>query len=206
MQKKNVDLWGISFALVIVTLFLLPTLTSSKEADMDEITTKDLVRMGDIPLTLVGPQLKIGQKLPDATLVDGDMQEVLLSTYFGKILIISTVPSLDTPVCNAQTRHFNLEASSLGPQVQIITISNDLPFAQKRFCAAEGITQVKVLSDYRGQQFARAAGLFIKENWLLARTVEVVDQRGIVRYIQIVPVLGQEPDYEPVIEAVKKLQ
>ena len=115
------------------------------------------------------------------------------------------MPSLDTPVCDAETRRFNQEASNLGEGVLILTISNDLPFAQKRYCAAEGIDRVKVLSDYRGQLFGRAAGLFVKENYLLARAVIVADRLGVVRYLQIVPVSGQEPDYAPVLKAVREL-
>jgi len=172
---------------------------------MIEIETQGLVKAGDNPLTLIGPQIKVGQRLPDATVADQDLKEVKISSYFGKVLIISTVPSLDTPVCNAQTRHFNVEAASLGANVRILTISNDLPFAQKRFCAAEGIDRVVLLSDYRGQQFSRAVGLFIKENWLLARALLVVDQKGLVRYKQIVPLLSQEPDYTPVLEAARTL-
>jgi thioredoxin-dependent peroxiredoxin len=195
-----------ALGLAIILMISLLNLVSSQGTEMNEITITNLVKAGDNPLTLIGPQLKIGDKLPDALVVDENMQEIAISSFFGKILIISTVPSLDTPVCNAQTRRFNQEAAKLGPDVLILTLSNDLPFAQKRFCAAEGITQVKVFSDYRGQKFSRAVGLFIKENWLLTRSVLVVDKQGVVKYKQIVPVLGQEPEYEPVLEAVKKLK
>jgi thiol peroxidase len=157
-------------------------------------------------LTLIGPQLEIGQMLPDATVVDNEMKEVRISSFFGKILVISTVPSLDTGVCSRQTHRFNDEAAKLGDDVVILTISNDLPFAQKRFCLAEGIHRVRIFSDYRGQQFSRAAGLFVKETYLLARAVIVVDPKGIVRYIQIVKKPGTEPDYAPVLEAVKALK
>ncbi len=167
--------------------------------------TKGRVKLGDNPLTLVGDLIKVGDRLPDVNLTDQDLNERPLSSYSGRILIISTVPSLDTPVCDAQTRRFNQEATQLGDEVQIITISNDLPFAQKRYCAAEGIERVEVLSDYRGQPFGRAVGLFIKENYLLARAVLVADADGVVRYVQIVPDLGQEPDYAAVIKAVKDL-
>lgn len=171
---------------------------------MNEKETKGVVKIGDKPLTLVGPQLKVGQKLPDALVVDQEMQDVRLSSFFGKVLIVSTVPSLDTAVCSAQTRRFNQEAANLGKDVTILTISNDLPFAQKRFCAAEGIDQVVVLSDYRGQEFGRSVGLFIKEIFLLARAVLVVDREVVVHYLQIVANLGEEPDYTPVMDAVKR--
>ncbi len=172
---------------------------------MPDIETKGVARAGDLALTLIGPQLKIGQKLPDATVVGQDLKEVEISSFRGKVLIISTVPSLDTGVCSAQTRRFNQEAAALGDSVLILTISNDLPFAQKRFCAAEGIDRVIVLSDYRGQQFGRAVGLFARETYLLARAAVVVDRDGLVRYLQIVPVQGQEPDYAPVLEATRNL-
>jgi len=172
---------------------------------MAEIETKGLTKAGDLPLTLLGPQLKPGQLLPDATVVNQDMKEIKISSFLGKVLIISTVPSLDTGVCSAQTRRFNQEAAALGESVLILTISNDLPTAQKRFCGAEGIDRVIVLSDYRGQPFGRATGLFAKETYLLARSATVVDQKGIVRYTQIVPIQGQEPDYAPVLEAARNL-
>ena len=172
---------------------------------MPEIETKGLTKAGDLPLTLLGPQLKVGQMLPDAAVVNQDMKEVKISSFLGQVLIISTVPSLDTGVCSAQTRRFNQEAAALGDSVLILTISNDLPTAQKRFCGAEGIDRVIVLSDYRGQQFGRATGRFAKETYLLARSATVVDQKGVVRYAQIVPIQGQEPDYAPVWEAARKL-
>ena len=172
---------------------------------MAEIETKGLSKVGDVPLTLIGPQLKVGRPLPDAAVTQQDMKEVKISSFLGKVLIISTVPSLDTGVCSAMTRRFNQEAAALGDSVLILTISNDLPTAQKRFCGAEGIDRVIVLSDYRGQQFGRATGLFAKETYLLARSATVVDQKGIVRYQQIVPIQGQEPDYAPVLEAARKM-
>jgi thiol peroxidase len=172
---------------------------------MDTIETQGLVKAGDKSLTLMGPQLQIGQKLPEAILVDNAMKEEMLAEHFGKVLIIATVPSLDTKVCATETRRFNQEASGMGPDVQILVISNDLPYAQRRYCAAEGIDRVKTLSDYRGQQFGRSAGLFVKETYLLVRAVIVADRQGIVRYLQIVPVAGQEPDYAPVLQAARSL-
>ncbi|RJP76173.1 MAG: thiol peroxidase [Candidatus Zixiibacteriota bacterium] len=172
---------------------------------MSDIETTGIYTVGDKPATLIGPLLEIGARLPEATVVTGEMKPVPLSAFFGRVLIISTVPSLDTGVCSAQTRRFNQEAASLGPEVQVLTISNDLPFAQKRFCETAGIERVTVLSDYRGQQFGRAAGLFVKETYLLARAVIVADRQGVVRYLQIVPQQGQEPDYGPVLEAARAL-
>ena len=119
--------------------------------------------------------------------------------------MISSVPSLDTPVCDAQTRRFNEEATSLGDDVVVLTISMDLPFAQKRWCGAAGVDKVVVLSDYRSGEFGRAFGVLIKELRLLARAVFVVDRDGTVRYIQIVDEITNEPDYDAALAAVKQL-
>jgi len=183
----------------------IPPQVHARENTMSDIETTGIYTVGDKPATLIGPLLEIGARLPEATVVTGEMKPVPLSAFFGRVLIISTVPSLDTGVCSAQTRRFNQEAASLGPEVQVLTISNDLPFAQKRFCETAGIERVTVLSDYRGQQFGRAAGLFVKETYLLARAVIVADRQGVVRYLQIVPQQGQEPDYGPVLEAARAL-
>jgi thiol peroxidase len=164
-----------------------------------------IVIAGGKPVTLVGKAIKVGDKAPDAILIDNDMQTVHLSEYDGKVRIIASVPSLDTEVCSVETRRFNNEASKLSPEVQVLTISMDLPFAQKRWCGAAGIDRVKTLSDHREASFGIAYGVLIKETRLLARAVFVVDKEGTVRYMQIVPKLSQEPQYEPVLDAVKKL-
>lgn len=158
------------------------------------------------PLTLAGPELKVGDKLPDATLVKTDLTPINLSAYQGKTLVVSTVPSLDTPVCDKQTHRFSEEADKLGENVQIVTVSMDLPFAQKRWCGATGIENMVTLSDYKDRQFAQASGLLIKELQLLARTVIIADREGTVRYIQIVPEVGQEPDYADVLKALRDIQ
>ena len=129
-----------------------------------------------------------------------------ISFYRGKICIISAVPSLDTPVCSIETRRFNEEAAKLGNDVVILTVSMDLPFAQKRWCAAEGIDRVVTLSDYRDKEFGKAYGVLIKELVLLARTVFVVDKQGVIRYIQQVKEQSTEPDYNAVLAAVNKLK
>ncbi len=167
-----------------------------------------MIHRGETMLTLVGDGrgLRVGKPLPAVSLVDPQMREVSLSSYLGRTLIISTVPSLDTPVCSRQTRHFNQAIGDLGANVALVTISEDLPFAQKRFCEAEEITNIDVLSDYRSRDFARASGLLIKELLVLARAVIVADRNGIVRYIQVVPELGREPDYGAVLSFVRRLQ
>ncbi|NOY80927.1 MAG: thiol peroxidase [Kiritimatiellaeota bacterium] len=167
-----------------------------------------MIHRGEAMLTLVGdgPGLRIGKPLPAVSLVDPELKEVALSSYLGRTLIISTVPSLDTPVCGRQTRHFNQVIADFGPNVALITVSEDLPFAQKRFCETEEIANIDVLSDYRDRDFARASGLLVKELLVLARAVIVADRNGIVRYVQVVPDLGQEPDYAAVLSFVRGLQ
>ena len=156
------------------------------------------------PLTLVGNEVKVGDRAPDFVALDNNLAAVSFSSFRGKVRILSSVPSLDTPVCDVQTRRFNQEAANLGPNVQILTISMDLPFAQKRWCGAAGITEVRTLSDHREASFGAAYGVLIKELRLLARAVFVVDARGVIQYIQIVNELTQEPDYKAVLDAARK--
>jgi thiol peroxidase len=157
------------------------------------------------PLTLVGNEISVGKPAPDFTAAANDLSPYKLSDDKGKIVVISSVPSLDTPVCDTQTRKFNEAAASLGDDVVIVTVSMDLPFAQTRWCGAAGVEQVKTVSDYKGADFGSKYGLLIKELHLLARAVLVIDQNGVIQYYQLVPEIAQEPDYDPVIEAVKKL-
>ena len=162
-----------------------------------------LTTMKGNPLTLLGNEVKVGDAAPDATLVANDLSEVKLSSFKGKKVIISVVPSLDTPVCDLQTKRFNQEASKLG-DVVVVTVSKDLPFAQKRWCAAAGATAVKTLSDYRGN-FGEIYGVLLKGLNLLARAIFVVDAGGKVRYVQLVKEVATEPDYEAVLKAVRSL-
>jgi thiol peroxidase len=157
------------------------------------------------PLTLVGPSLKVGDKAPNFTVLDNALNPVQLSAYKGKVCILSSVPSLDTPVCDLETRRFNQEAATLGPDVSVLTVSMDLPFAQKRWCGAAGVDKVTTLSDHRDASFGTTYGTLIKELRLLARCVFVVDRDGVIRYIQVVKEVTQEPDYAAVLEAVRKL-
>ena len=164
-----------------------------------------LITMKGNPLTLLGREVKVGDPAPDFEVVDNDLNPVKFSSLRGKVSIISSVPSLDTPTCNLETRRFNQEAAGLGSGVQILTISMDLPFAQKRWCGAAGVERVKTLSDHREASFGLAYGVLIKELRLLARAVFVVDQGGRVQYVQLVKELANEPDYEAVLQAVRKL-
>jgi len=155
------------------------------------------------PLTLTGNAVDLGEAAPDLEVLANDLSPVRLSEFRGKTCLISAVPSLDTPVCDIQTRRFNEQAAALGEGVVVLTISMDLPFAQQRWCGAAGIENVQTLSDHRNAEFGSAFGLLIKELRLLARAVFVLDAEGVVRYKQIVGELTNEPDYDSAIEAVK---
>ena len=155
------------------------------------------------PLTLQGNPVKVGDKAPDFTVLDNGLAPISLAAYAGKTLVISSVPSLDTPVCDMQTRRFNVEAAKLGDSVRILTISMDLPFAQKRWCAAAGVEQVVTLSDHREASFGLAYGLLVKELRLLSRAVLVVDASLNVKYLEIVAEMTKEPDYEAALAATK---
>lgn len=157
------------------------------------------------PITLVGPELKAGDKAPDFKLNKSLVDEVTLADYNGKIKLISVVPSLDTGVCDAQTRRFNEEASSLGDQVEILTVSVDLPFAQARWCGAAGVDQVTTLSDYKTREFGKAYGVFIKELALDMRAIFVIDKQDTIQYVEYLSEMTEHPDYEAALEAVKKL-
>ncbi len=164
-----------------------------------------LITMKGNPLTLVGQEVQVGQPAPDFEVIANDLSPFKVSSLKGKVVIISAVPSLDTPICNIQTRWFNEEAAKLGPNVEILTISMDLPFAQKRWCGAAGVDRVKTYSDHRDAAFGLAYGVLIKELRLLARAVFVVDKEGVVRYTQLVKELSNEPNYDEVLQALSKL-
>jgi thiol peroxidase len=157
------------------------------------------------PLTLVGEEVKVGATAPDAELVDNDLKPVKLSSYRGKTLVVAAVPSLDTPVCDLETRRFNDEAGHLGGDIQMLTISMDLPFAQKRWCGAAGVERLTTLSDHREAAFGQAYGVLIKELRLLARSVFIIDREGKLQYAQLVKEVSNEPNYEEVLQALGKI-
>ncbi|MBN2332144.1 MAG: thiol peroxidase [Deltaproteobacteria bacterium] len=157
------------------------------------------------PLTLCGDELQVGDTAPDFELLDNDLGKVKRSEFSGKVSVLCSVPSLDTPVCDMETRRFNQAAADLGDEVAIVTVSMDLPFAQKRWCGAAGIDKVITLSDHFNASFGIAYGVLLKELRLLARAVFVIDRQGIVRYRQLVKEVTDEPDYEAVLRAVKNL-
>jgi thiol peroxidase len=167
---------------------------------------KEVITMKGNHLTLVGKEAKVGDAAPDCEVIANDMSSVKLSSFKGKVCIICSVPSLDTSVCDIETRKFNEEAGKLGNDVVVLTISMDLPFAQKRWCGAAGVKNVQTLSDHRDASFGKSYGVLIKELRLLARSVFVVDKSGTIRYIQIVNEVTSEPNYEAVLEAVKGLE
>ena len=164
-----------------------------------------LVTMKGNPITLIGAELQVGDRAPDFVAIDNDLNSVSFDSFRGKVCILSSVPSLDTPVCDMETRRFNDEAGRLGDNVEIITISMDLPFAQKRWCGAAGVDRVQTLSDHRDAAFGQAYGVLIKGLRLLARAVFVVDKEGTIRYTELVNEIASEPDYDSVLKAVKEL-
>lgn len=158
------------------------------------------------PITLIGPQLKAGDAAPDFTVSKNLLEDVSLKDYAGKIKLISVVPSLDTGVCDAQTRRFNEEAAGLGDDVVILTISADLPFAQARWCGAAGVDRVITLSDYKSRSFGEAYGVLIKEFQLDMRSIFVVDANDTITYVEYLGEMTEHPNYEAAIDAVKSLR
>jgi thiol peroxidase len=156
------------------------------------------------PLTLLGEMITVGTKAPNFTAIGEGLKPVSLSDFAGKVVLISSVPSVDTGVCAAQTRRFNVEAANLG-DVVILTISNDLPFALGRFCAAEGIDKVVTLSDHKDTDFGLKYGFLLEELRLLNRGIIVIDKNGIVQYVEYVKENTNHPDYDAALEAAKKL-
>ncbi|WP_040951611.1 thiol peroxidase [Gorillibacterium massiliense] len=159
----------------------------------------------DSPLTLIGEEVKVGDQAPDFTVNKNLVETASLKDFAGKIKLISVVPSLDTGVCDAQTRRFNQEAASLGENVVILTISNDLPMAQARWCGAAGADKVVTLSDYKDTSFGVGYGVLIKELRLLMRSIFVLDENDKVTYVEYLSEMTDHPDYEKAVAAVKAL-
>jgi thioredoxin-dependent peroxiredoxin len=166
---------------------------------------KGLVTFGGNPLTLTGNEVKVGSKAPGFTVLDKEMKEVKLSDFGGKVKIVSVTPSLDTPVCDLQARTFNKEAQSLSDAAVILNVSMDLPFAIARFCTGAGINNLRTLSDHRDASFGNAYGVLIKELRLLTRAIFLIDKSDVVRYVEIVPEITNQPDYSKAMEAARKL-
>ncbi len=162
-----------------------------------------LVTMGGKPITLLGPALRVGDPAPDFRVVDNGFQPVRLADFRGRPTLISAVPSLDTGVCSLQTQRFDQELANVPAQTAVLTISMDLPFAQKRFCEAEHTDRVKLLSDHVWHDFGTRYGVLIKDMGLLARSIFVVGRDGRISYLEIVPEIGQHPDYDAALGALR---
>jgi thiol peroxidase len=156
------------------------------------------------PLTLIGPELKVGETAPEFNVVDGGLKPVSLAATAGKVRVFSVVPSLDTPVCDMQTKRFNEEAAQL-PGVDIYTISMDLPFAQKRWCGAMGVDHVKMLSDHRTGSFGEAYGTLVKDVRIESRAIFVLDKDNTLRHVEYVKEVADHPNYESALAAAKSL-
>jgi len=154
------------------------------------------------PLTLIGPELKVGDKAPDFKLVDNSLKNVSLADTGRNVRIISVVPSLDTPVCDAQTKRFNEEAAKL-PGVDILTVSMDLPFAQKRWCGAFGVDKVKMLSDHRDGSFGSNYGTLIKDLRIESRAIFVLDPNNTIRHVEYVKEVAEHPSYDTALAAAR---
>ena len=156
------------------------------------------------PFTLEGVLPEVGQKAPRFEAVAQDLSVVSSDNYSGKVIVYASVPSLDTPVCDIEGKKFNQEATKLGENVEIVIVSMDLPFAQKRWCGSAGVERLTTLSDHRWASFGKAYGVLITDLRLLARAVFVVDTENIIRHVQLVEEVSHEPDYEKVLEAVQE--
>ena len=156
------------------------------------------------PLTLVGPEVKVGQQAPDFTLLDNELNVKTLADFDGKVKVISVVPSLDTGVCDAQTRWFNQDVTKLSDDVVVLTVSMDLPFAQARWCGAAGVNNVITLSDHKDASFGQNYGFLIEELRLLSRGVVVIDKDNKVTYVEYVPEVTNPVNFDAVLAAVKE--
>jgi thiol peroxidase len=163
------------------------------------------VKAGDRPLELQGMPVQLQQKAPDFKVADQAFKAVKLSDFAGKTVLLSVVPSIDTGVCSIQTKKFNQEVAALPQNVVILTISTDLPFAQKRFCQKEQVDKLQVLSDAVWGDFGSSYGLRIKDMGILTRAVLIIDNKGTLVYQQLVPLLSQEPDYTTALNKLKEL-
>lgn len=163
------------------------------------------VKAGDRPLELQGTPMQLQQKAPDFKVADQAFKTVKLSDFAGKTVLLSVVPSIDTGVCSIQTKKFNQQVAALPQNVVILTISTDLPFAQKRFCQKEQVDKLQVLSDAVWGDFGSSYGLRIKDMGILTRAVLIIDSTGTLVYQQLVPLLSQEPDYQAALNKLKEL-
>lgn len=189
----------------LITFCLATAISCSSIAASNVVTeTVGLVVAGGKPITLIGKQLYVGDQAPNFKVVDQRFAPVNLTDFAGKTVLISVVPSLDTGVCSLQTKRFNEEVANLPEDIVMLTISNDLPFAQKRFCSTEGVDKLTVLSDSVWRDFGTKYGLLIKDMGLLSRAIYVIDDTGKISYKELVADISTHPDYELAINAVKE--
>jgi thiol peroxidase len=177
--------------------------TSLQQSNLQQTT--DLVKANNKFVTLLGTQIDVGQKAPNFKVVDADFSPVTLNNFSGKNVLISVVPSLDTGVCSLQTKRFNEEVTNLPQNIVMLTISNDLPFAQKRFCKNESVDKLQVLSDSVWRDFGSKYGLLIKDMGLLTRAIFIIDSSGKVAYKEIVANISKHPNYELALSTIKAL-
>ena len=165
----------------------------------------NVVTLQGNPVTLLGEEIKVGQKAPEFTALNADLEEVSIEKYKDKIKLIASVPSLDTPVCDLQIKKFNDEASGISEDIVIIFVSMDLPFAQKRFCQEFDIKKVKTFSDHKDADLGMKYGVLIKELRLLSRAIFIVDKEDTVRYVEYVKEVGSHPDYDKALKALRDI-
>lgn len=163
------------------------------------------ITFGGNPVSLIGKLVQVGDKAKNFTVLDGSLQATTLDKFEGKIKLLSIFPSIDTGVCSIQTKKFNEKAAKFGDKVAFIALSADLPFALKRFCGAEGIDNLTPLSDHKDMDFGNKYGFHINELRLLTRGVIIIDQQNVVQYVEVVPEIGNEPNYEAAIAKLNKM-
>lgn len=179
---------------------------NSMQATAKQTERKNVVTFKGNPLTLLGEEVKVGMRAPDFEVLANDLSPVKLGNFDKKIKVISVVPSLDTPICDAQTRKFNEAAAGFSTDTVVLTVSMDLPFAQARWCGAAGIKNVVTLSDHKSGSFGVNYGTLISELRLLSRAIFIVDKDNVVRYVEYVPEVASHPDYDKAIENLKKIK
>ncbi|WP_214000241.1 thiol peroxidase [Arsukibacterium sp.] len=189
--------------LLCATLISLPATAIDLTAELASRVSN--VKAGNQQVVLLGQELKTGQPAPDFKVVDNNFKTVQLSDFSGKTILISVVPSIDTGICSLQTKRFNSEVADMPEGVVLLTISTDLPFAQKRYCQQEQVADMAVLSDAVWRDFGSNYGLLIKDMGLLTRAILLIDEAGKIRYQQLVPELAQEPDYDAALTALANL-
>ena len=194
-----------SLAAAIVGLTFSVSTMAAQSTTINEVDAGKVTAQGN-PVTLLGEGVRVGQDAPDFRMVNNQFNEVSLKDYQGKPVLMSIVPSLDTGVCSIQTKHFNEKVASAYPQIAMLTISTDLPFAQKRYCGAEGIDKVETLSDSVWRNFGEQYGLLIKDMGLLSRAVIVLDADHKIVYKELVSDLSKEPNYDAAVSALNGLQ